>query len=603
MASAAASRRSWLLSPLASVAPASLRSGSRIGQAARARHRRPPPVRVRAAPAEQPSSGVGRAMADRPGDSPPGRAPGALPVWARPGRGDVDALVVELGFQVAQAAIPVFLLAELGFPRGLAVARMLPGATLAFAAGALAMLAMALELGRREGRRDVTAQVYGSNVPGMIAYTLSILLPVYRSSHDALLAWSVGAAATLWTGLLKLAAAPLGGLLRRWIPRPAVMAVFAAGMYTYLGMALLLRLLDQPVVGLLALGLVFVGLYADLPFTRWRIPGFLVVWLLPLALAVVLGYHRPVWPVARLTAPWVLSAAPVEALGRTLPYFSVILPVALYQIVQDVAAVEAADSTGDRYDVRWTLAADGAANVLGGLAGTPITYLVYSLQPPFKKLGARTAYQLWTPLASLALGVAGLAWFGSQLFPWPILAAISAWVAVEVGETALRAMDAKYRPALLFALLVPAGYLVTSQVQSALTILRLNPETPRVRALLEQAVTWQAARGLAEGFLLVALVGAAVVAHLVDRRFPAAAAWAALGAGLSWLGLMHAPRVGWGAAPGYAAGWLAMALLLLAAPLYAGRTDGGQEGTGPPERKPPDFAAPAPGRRGGAGQG
>ncbi|MDI3317266.1 MAG: hypothetical protein QJR14_09490 [Bacillota bacterium] len=498
-----------------------------------------------------------------------------LPAWTRPGRGDVDGFVIELGFNVAQAAIPVFLLVEMGFPRSLAVGRMLPGSALGFALGALAMLGMALKLGARERRNDVTAQVYGSNVPAMIAYTLSIMLPVYRTSHDPLLAWAMGAAATVWTGLLKLVAAPFGRLLRRGIPRPAVMTVFGAGMYTYLGMVLLIRLFDQPVVGLVALALVFVGLYADLPFTRWRIPGFLVVWWIPLVLAVAVGYHRPVWQGLHPTAPWIVSPAPLEALFRVLPYFSVILPVALYQIVQDVAAVEASDTTGDRYDVRWALAADGAANVVGGLAGSPVTNLIYSLQPPFKKLGARTAFQLWTPVVYLALTVAGLGWFGSELFPWPILAAITAWVAVEVGNTALGAMDRKYYPALLFGLLVPAGYLVTSPLSSALTALHIDPEAPHVRAVLEKAVYWRAAGGLADGFLLIVLVTAAVITELIDRRFDAAGAWAVLGSVFAWFGVMHAPRVGWGAAPSYASGWLLAALLFAGAHLYTGRKPGG----------------------------
>jgi hypothetical protein len=35
--------------------------------------------------------------------------------------------------------------------------------------------------------------VYGNNVPAIIAYTLSIMLPVYFESHDANLAWEIGA--------------------------------------------------------------------------------------------------------------------------------------------------------------------------------------------------------------------------------------------------------------------------------------------------------------------------------------------------------------------------------------------------------------------------
>ena len=67
----------------------------------------------------------------------------------------------------------------------------------------------------------MTAHPYGSNVPAMIAYTLTIMLPVYLQTHDQILAWQVGAAAVIWTGIFKLVAAPFAGAIRRWIPVPA----------------------------------------------------------------------------------------------------------------------------------------------------------------------------------------------------------------------------------------------------------------------------------------------------------------------------------------------------------------------------------------------
>lgn len=490
--------------------------------------------------------------------------------FLRPGRGDIDALLVELGFNVAQAAVPVFLLAELGYPAGLAISHILPGSALGFAVGAFWLAVMGVRLAAREHRRDVTAHVYGSNVPGIIAFTLSIMIPVFHQTRDPLAAWAVAAAAAIWTGIFKVAAAPLSQYLRALVPKPAAMTVFAAAMYTYLGMALLVRLFDQPIVGLCALALVFVGLFADIPFTRYRIPGFLVVWLVPLAIAIGLGYTTPRFGGLRFTIPAVISLAPLWKLPAAVPFFSVIIPVALYQMIQDLAAVEAADTTGDRYELAGILLGDGIATIIGGIAGSPITNLVYSLQPPFKKLGARVAFQFWTPLIYLGLTVAGLGPVGAQLFPWPILAAITTWVAVEVGMTAIRAVPARHRPALLFGLLIPAGYLLSAPITSSLFALHLDPASPAVTGALEHAIYWQAVLGLADGFLLVTLVSSAVIVYLIDHRFTAAGAWGLVGAGLSWFGVIHSARVGWRAAPAYALGWLALAVLTFAARWYRG---------------------------------
>jgi AGZA family xanthine/uracil permease-like MFS transporter len=123
-------------------------------------------------------------------------------------RGDLDATIANVGFNLAQAVIPVFLLLPVGITREFSVTHLLPGYALGFLAGSLGFLVLGARLANREGRNDATAHIYGNNVPAILAYTLSIMLPVYLQRRDAEEAWAVGAAAVLWTGILKLVAAP-----------------------------------------------------------------------------------------------------------------------------------------------------------------------------------------------------------------------------------------------------------------------------------------------------------------------------------------------------------------------------------------------------------
>src|ERR1700680_5155860 len=173
--------------------------------------------------------------------------------WWGPGRGDIDATGAQVGCNVAQMIIPAFLLVPVGIAMGFSVGHLLPGYALGFLVGSLGLTRLAVGLAKREGRGNVTAHVYGNNVPGIIAYTLSIMLPVYLQTHDQELAWQVGAAAVVWTGIIKLVAAPLAGKIRRFIPKPASMTVFGAAMYSYLALVLLQRIFDQPLVGIIAL--------------------------------------------------------------------------------------------------------------------------------------------------------------------------------------------------------------------------------------------------------------------------------------------------------------------------------------------------------------
>src|SRR3954467_4222981 len=99
--------------------------------------------------------------------------------WWILGRGDIDTTVAQVGFNLAQLVIPVFLLVPVGIPVAFSVGRLLPGYALGFLVGSMGLVHMAVRLARKEDRRNVTAHVYGNNVPAIIAYTLSIMLPVY----------------------------------------------------------------------------------------------------------------------------------------------------------------------------------------------------------------------------------------------------------------------------------------------------------------------------------------------------------------------------------------------------------------------------------------
>src|SRR5580658_6401194 len=94
--------------------------------------------------------------------------------WWKLGRGDVDATIAQVGFNLAQLVIPVFLLAPAGISREFSVAHLLPGYALGFLVGSAGLAGLAVRLSLRERRAEVTAHVYGNNVPAILAYTLSI---------------------------------------------------------------------------------------------------------------------------------------------------------------------------------------------------------------------------------------------------------------------------------------------------------------------------------------------------------------------------------------------------------------------------------------------
>jgi adenine/guanine/hypoxanthine permease len=490
--------------------------------------------------------------------------------WWAVGRGDVDATVAQVGFNLAQMVIPVFLLLPVGSPLTFSVTHFLPGYAGGFLVGSLGLTWLAVRLRNASGRDNVTAHVYGNNVPAIIAYTLAIVVPTYLRTHDPTTAWQVGAAAVIWTGILKLAISPFAGLCRRMIPVPASMTVFGAAMYSYLALMLLQRVFDHPIVGIVALAIVSCSVWANLPMTRWRIPPFVVAWIVPLAIAVIVGYVHPTWQGWSPTLPFVPSRGIFGNLLQASPYLSVIAPIAIYQVLQDIASVEGATAAGDDYDVRIVVACDGVATLICGIGGSVITPVVYALHPPYKAMGAKISFAFWTPVIFVAIVASGLTLFISQLFPWSILAAMIAYVSVGVGTATLRRVDPKYLSAVLLGFVLPAGAVVSAVVNSAMLAVKISPANTDVQAALNRSIYWNSVQGLGSGFLFVVLVVAALITEMINRSFARAAAWCMVAAIFSWLGLMHSALFRWGAQPTYAIGWLAAAVLAFSARWWRG---------------------------------
>ena len=461
--------------------------------------------------------------------------------------------------------IPVLLLAPIGVSLHFSLTHIVPGFAPGLLVGSAGLAFLGVRLSRRENRTDVTAQVYGNNVPAILAYTLSIFLPVYLETHDAERAWEIGAAAVVWTGIIKLIAAPFAGAFRRYIPLPASMTVFGAAMYSYLALVLLQRVFDQPLVGIAALMIVCVAVFASVPITRYRLPPFLVAWIVPLILGVIVDYIHPVWSGVSFVLPFVPTAGPLHAMVLAVPYLSVIAPISVYHVLQDIASVEGGAAAGDNYDARSVVACDALGTLLAGLAGSIVTPVIYALHPPYKALGARIGFAVWTPVIFLAITMSGLISFMSALFPWAILAAMIAYVAVGVGRATLARVDRKYLSAVLLGFVLPAGAVVSAAMNSALPALQLSAANPAVATALNRAIYWSSLQGLGNGFLFLVLVVAAVVSESIDRNFRRAAIWCLIASAFSWIGLMHSATLRWRAEPMYAAGWLVAAAIVFSA--------------------------------------
>jgi AGZA family xanthine/uracil permease-like MFS transporter len=99
----------------------------------------------------------------------------------------------------------------LRMPTEMVFGRILPGAAVSLLIGNIFYAFQARSLAQRTGRCDVTALPYGINTISLFAFILFVMKPVLDQTHDVELAWQVGLAACLGSGLIELCGAFVAG--------------------------------------------------------------------------------------------------------------------------------------------------------------------------------------------------------------------------------------------------------------------------------------------------------------------------------------------------------------------------------------------------------
>src|ERR687887_6697 len=206
-----------------------------------------------------------------PAAPPPTRAELRAPRWIA--AGDVNGFLgLALDNVTNLVILASLLIGVFGFPADLVLGRMVPGTALGVLVGDLAYTVMAVRLMRRTGRADVTAMPFGIDTPTMFAMAFGVLGPVKLATGDAVLAWKVGMAVTLAIGVAKTALAFAGDWTRRVVPRAALLGSIAGVAILLIAFLPTLKLLREPLVGLVALGVLLLALVGGVRMPL-RLPG------------------------------------------------------------------------------------------------------------------------------------------------------------------------------------------------------------------------------------------------------------------------------------------------------------------------------------------
>ena len=495
-------------------------------------------------------------------------------------RGDIDgffALFIDNLLQLMLIAVlcPVIC----GLPQELVIGRILPGAAVSILFGNVFYAWQARRLMLQTGRKDVTALPYGINTPSFFAYIFLIMGPIYQETQDATLAWQVGLFACLLSGVMETAGAFVGDWLRRYTPRAALLTALAGIAITFIAMGFIFQIFANPLIAVVPMTIIIMVYASRRPFPG-GLPGGLVAVLTGVGLAWGLrGLGLPVFdPPAEqytfalhLPTPVPSDLFALLASERGWQYLAVIFPMGLFNMIGSLQNLESAEAAGDRYETRPSLLANGVGTLLAAFFGSPFPTTIYIGHPAWKAIGARVGYSVINGIVIWLLCLVGAMTVILRFVPLEATLGILVWIGIIMTAQAFQAVPKAHALAVAFGL-IPA--LATWALQLIETSLRkAGASLFDIAPKFGSDVYIHGVIALSQGFLLSAMVLAAILVFIIERQFLQAAAWMLVAAVLSFVGIIHAYELtpvgvqnsfGFAAAPEFAVAYgLSAGLLVL----------------------------------------
>lgn len=297
--------------------------------------------------------------------------------------GDLDGFFGLMIDNLIQILVLSFLLTTLcGVPGDFVYKVILPGTAISLLLGNLFYSWQAHRLAVRENRTDVTALPYGINTVSLFAFVFFIILPVYKKTGDYKTAWQVGLVASFLSGLIEMGGSFIAEKIRKVTPRAALLSSLAGIAITFISMDFLVRTFQNPLIAFLPFGVILLQYFARVVFP-FRLPGGLV----SVVLGTILAWSQGVWGNPMMDAALLKGSSsqigfyfPVLAIGDLFSalgsanigeYLAVVIPMGIFNVIGSLQNIESAEASGDSFNTRDSLLANGVGTVVGSFFGSP----------------------------------------------------------------------------------------------------------------------------------------------------------------------------------------------------------------------------------------
>ena len=250
-----------------------------------------------------------------------------------------------------------------GYPADIVYTRMFPGTAFGVLFGDLVYTWLAFRLAKRTGRQDVTAMPLGLDTPSTIGIALVVLGPAFLGLKNegmnerdaAMMTWYIGMATMVFIGIIKVVFSFLGQWVQKIVPQAGLLGSLAGIGLALIGLIPLIDIFGMPLVGIVALGIIFYSLVAEIQLPR-RIPGVLASVVIGTTLYYSLGPTGLIGGTfAGFPPPDLHFGLPfptlgfIKGMGRALNYLPLAIPFGILTVVGGINVTESARVAGDDY--------------------------------------------------------------------------------------------------------------------------------------------------------------------------------------------------------------------------------------------------------------
>jgi len=499
-------------------------------------------------------------------------------------KGDIDGFFGLMVDNLVQLLLIIFLCSQFCGMKGdyayLIYARILPGAAISILFGNIFYGWQARRLARKEGRSDVCAMPYGINTAPLFAFIFFIMVPVYRETGNPDLAWKIGVAACFFSGLVEFIGAFFAEYIRKATPRAALLSTLSGIAIAIIALPFALQIFAHPFIAMAPFAIILIQYFSKVRFP-WGLPGGFVAIIVGTVLAwifsvpAIADYFSAGEPLIKIAGikeafsarGWYPPLFNLSFFGEILrqnfliKYLSIIIPMGVMSVIGSMQNIESADAAGDSFSTRSSLAVDGLGSMLAALFGSCFPTTMYIGHPGWKGLGARSGYSTLNGIFFFIVCVTGAIGLIDSVIPIQAGIAIVFWIGIVITAQAFQATPAAHAPAVavgLFPAIAALGAGIIKTFTSSEDIIIFGA-TVRGFFIMEA------------GFIFTSMILAAISVYLIERRFYRAAVWSAIGAVLSFIGVIHAyaikpgnqtiSDIGWGAGKTFAFGYCLMGLI------------------------------------------